>query len=74
MEEIELEVEIENSPIPISIKKAEKILFQMKNCVCKIYTNEGKKVQAFFVRYLFQMNLIYYVYYKLIIISKMKII
>ena len=50
MEEIELEVEIENSPIPISIKKAEKILFQMKNCVCKIYTNEGKKGTGFFCK------------------------
>ena len=40
-EDIKLEKLIETSPNPISIKGTEKILFQMKNCICKIY-NKNK--------------------------------
>ena len=32
---------IKNSPDPISIEGTELILKQMKNCVCKIYGNNG---------------------------------
>jgi len=50
MEDIKLEIEVKNSPVPISIKQTEKILFQMKNCVCKIYTNKGSSVTGFFCK------------------------
>ena len=50
MEDIQLEVEIKNSPIPISIKETENILYQMKNCVCKIYTNKGSTGTGFFCK------------------------
>ena len=42
MEYINLEQHIKASPIPISIQGIETILFQMKNCVCKIYVNKTK--------------------------------
>ena len=37
MEEINKEKYITNSYSPASIKKIEEILFQMNNCICKIY-------------------------------------
>ena len=50
MENIQLEVEIKDSPIPISINETEKILFQMKNCICKIYGNRGQIGTGFFCK------------------------
>jgi len=41
---------IENSVNPVSIEGLEKILFQMKNCICKIYKNDGTKGTGFFCR------------------------
>ena len=41
---------IENSIKPISIEGIEKILFQMKNCICKIYGNDGIKGTGFFCK------------------------
>ena len=43
MEDIKLEKTCDNSPIPVSIEGTETILFQMKKCVCKIYSN-GKEL------------------------------
>ena len=40
---------INTSVIPVSIKNTEKILDQMKKCVCKIH-NKGKKGTGFFSR------------------------
>ena len=37
---IKTENPIENSPNPVSIEGLEKILFQMKNCVCQIHKKE----------------------------------
>ena len=50
MEDIELEKYLENSPIPISIENTEQILYQMKNCVCKIISSNGKRGTGFFCR------------------------
>ena len=60
MEEIKLEKFIEIFPKPVSMKGIETILFQMKNCICKIY-NKNKKGTGFFLKVLFpeQNNSIY---------------
>ena len=41
---------IEKSPNPITIDGTENILYQMKNCICKIINNNGKKGTGFFCR------------------------
>ena len=48
MENITQEVFIENSPSSVSVKGTETILFQMKNCVCKIIKEDGEKGTGFF--------------------------
>jgi len=50
MEEINLEQYIENSPEPVSIEGTEKILFQMKKCVCKITKENGVNGTGFFCK------------------------
>jgi len=37
MNNIKENIDIDNFPNPVSIKATEKILFQMKNCICQIY-------------------------------------
>ena len=59
MEGINKEELIENSPIPVSIKGTENILFQMKNSICKIYTKNNKKGTGFFLKISF-INKIFY--------------
>ena len=41
---------IENSVNPISIKGMETILYQMKNCICKIIKNNGTRGTGFFCK------------------------
>ena len=41
MKDINLEQYNKSSPIPISIKGIETILFQMRNCACKIHKING---------------------------------
>jgi len=48
--EINPDIIFEKSPIPISFDNTEKILFQMKNCICKIYKNNGEKGTGFFCK------------------------
>ena len=48
MKQIQNEKFIEKSITPISIKNTENILFQMKNCICKIYKEDGTKGTGFF--------------------------
>ena len=48
MKQIQNEKFIEKSITPISIKNTENILFQMKNCICKIYKKDGIKGTGFF--------------------------
>ena len=38
------------SPNPITIEGTEQILFQMKNCICKIHKKEGDKGTGFFCK------------------------
>ena len=55
MEDIKKEKYLEKSIKPISIEKAEKIIFQMKKCVCKISIN-GKKATGFFAKIPYKKN------------------
>jgi len=41
---------IESQPIPIDIEGTKKILYQMENCICKIYEDNGKKGTGFFCK------------------------
>ena len=50
MEIIKKEKYNDNSVNPISIEEMEKIIFQMKNCICKIYKNDGTKGTGFFCK------------------------
>ena len=50
MENIIREVLIENSPSSVTAKGIEKILFQMKNCTCRIITENGNKGTGFFCK------------------------
>jgi len=49
MEDINKEKKIKNAIEPVSIEKTEKIINQMKNSVCKIYSN-GSKGTGFFTK------------------------
>jgi len=42
------EVNIENQPDPVDIEGTKKILFQMKNCICKIIKDDGTRGTGFF--------------------------
>ena len=48
--EINPEIFFEKSPKPISFENTEKILSQMKNCICKIHKNNGEKRTGFFCK------------------------
>ena len=56
MENIKEELYTNNLIAPISIEGIETILFQMKNCICKIYKNEHKIGAGFFCRIPFKDN------------------
>ena len=58
MEDFIPEKYIEKSPSPLSIEKMEKILFQMKNSICRIISNDGQKGTGFFCRIPYNDNLI----------------
>ena len=51
------EINIESMPNPISIKGIEKILFQMKKCICKIYKDNEIKGIGFLFKIQFKNNL-----------------
>ena len=51
MSDIKQETYLNKQPIPVPIEVTKKILFQMENCVCKIYKRNGKKELGFFVIY-----------------------
>ena len=42
MESFIKEKDIKTSPEPVSFKGTETILDQMNNCICRIYTDNGK--------------------------------
>ena len=41
---------IEDQPIPVSLEGTKKILFQMENCICKIFLTNGEKGTGFFCK------------------------
>ena len=58
MSDIIQEKLIENQPIPVSIDGTKKILFQMENCICKIYLKNGEKGTGFFCKIPFNNNIL----------------
>ena len=58
MSEIIQEKLIEEQPIPVSIEGTKKILFQMENCICKIYLKNGEKGTGFFCKIPFNNNIL----------------
>jgi len=58
MSNIKPEQLIEEKPIPVSIEGAKKILFQMENCICKIYLKNVVKGTGFFCKIPFNNNLL----------------
>ena len=41
---------IEDQPNPVDIEGTKKILYQMENCICRIYKSNGKKGTGFFCK------------------------
>ena len=58
MSSIKQEKLIKEQPIPVSIEGTKKILFQMENCICKIYLNNCKIGTGFFCKIPFNNNLL----------------
>ena len=52
------EILIQNQPIQVSIEGRKKILFQLENCICQIYKENGGKGTGFFCKILFQNKLL----------------
>ena len=49
---------IKEQPIPVSLEGTKKILFQMENCICKIYLKNGEIGTGFFCKIPFNNNLL----------------
>ena len=49
---------IEGQPIPVSLEGTKTILFQMENCICKIYSKDKAIGTGFFCKIPFNHNLI----------------
>ena len=60
MEDIKQEKYINTSPEPVSLDGTEKILFQMKNSICKIHKSKGSNATGFFckIKYFTEQNLL----------------
>ena len=58
MSDIKQEKLIKEQPIPVSLQNTKKILFQMENCVCKIYMNNGGIGTGFLCKIPFNNNLL----------------
>ena len=58
MSDIKQEKLIKEQPIPVSIENTKKILFQMENCICKIYLKNGEIGTGFFCKIPFNNNLL----------------
>ena len=58
MSDIKQERLIKEQPIPVSIENTKKILFQMENCICKIYLKNGGIGTGFFCNIPFNNNLL----------------
>ena len=55
---IKKEIFIQDQPIPVSIEGLKKILFQLENCICKIYQKNNRIGTGFFCNILFKDKLI----------------
>ena len=49
---------IKEQPIPVSIEGTKRILFQMENCICKIYLDNGEIGTGFLCKIPFNNNLL----------------
>ena len=49
MSDILKESLIQDQPIPVSLDNTKKIVYQMENCICKIYNNNGLTGTGFFL-------------------------
>ena len=58
MSDIKQEKLIKEQPIPVSLQNTKKILFQMENCICKIYMNNGGIGTGFLCKIPFNNNLL----------------
>ena len=58
MSDINQEKLIKEQPIPVSVKNEKTILFQIENCICKIYMNNGEIGTGFFCKIPFNNNLL----------------
>ena len=58
MDDIIKESLIQEQPIPVSLEGTKKILYQMENCICKIYCDNGSTGTGFFCKIRFQNNLL----------------
>ena len=58
MSDILKESLIQDQPIPVSLDNTKKIVYQMENCICKIYNNNGLTGTGFFCKIKFQNNLL----------------
>ena len=58
MSDIKQEKLIKEQPIPVSIEGTKKILFQMENCICKIYIKNGEIGTGFICNIPFNNNLL----------------
>jgi len=56
MSDIIQEKLIEEQPIPVSLEGTKKIIFQMENCICQIYSKNGEKGTGFFCKIPFNNN------------------
>ena len=56
---LHLEKDIEKSPRPIDIEGSKIILFQMKNCICKILKEDGSHGTGFFCKIPFDESILY---------------
>ena len=58
MSDIRQEQLIEDQPIPVSLEGTKEILYQMENCICKIYSGKTKKGTGFFCKIPFKKDLL----------------
>ena len=58
MTDIKQEKTFKHQPIPVSLEGTKKIIFQMENCICKIFLKDGETGTGFFCKIPFNNNLL----------------
>ena len=56
--DIKQEVKIQDQPSPVSIQGTKNILFQLENCICRIYLKNGGNGTGFFTKIKFKDKLL----------------